>query len=426
MSRSDFGPAIVERVALGSAAQEAGLCDGDRILTVDGESMRDLIDFSLLLADDVPHVLRVDRGGSVLAVELGSGGNPGVDLAEPVFGRVRTCNNRCVFCFVDQLPAGLRPSVYLKDDDYRLSFLCGNFVTLTNLSAADLERIVEDRLSPLYVSLHATDPALRREIFASRRATGAMTALEALLEAGIEIHLQIVLMKGVNDGEALDATLSDLRERYLGAASIGVVPVGVSDLAPEEIARTRFDAGAAAFVLEQLEGWRPTFGAAGPYPADEFFYLAGWEVPAREYYFSLPQIENGIGPTRVFRDGFYAAADRGAPSPGRMPTAVVSGPMGAWALSLLGIEEMGARVVVCPNTLFGSSVTVTGLLPGADVLTGLENGGFERALVSRVCLDACGRFIDGMSVEEVSRRAETRIECISNDGGTLLEALAGD
>ncbi|MFH1149927.1 MAG: DUF512 domain-containing protein [Actinomycetota bacterium] len=425
MSRSDFGPAIVERVVPGSAAEEAGLHDGDRILTVDGESMRDLIDFSLLIADDVTHRLRVDRGGSKLDLELGSGGNPGVELAEPVFGRVRTCNNRCVFCFVDQLPAGLRSSVYLKDDDYRLSFLCGNFVTLTNLSGADLERIVEDRLSPLYVSLHTTDPALRREIFASRKAPGAMAALEALLEAGIEIHLQVVLMKGLNDGQALDATLSDLRDRYQGAASIGVVPVGVSDLARQDIARARFDAGTAASVLEQLEGWRPSFGAAGPYPADEFFYLAGREVPAREYYFSLPQLENGIGLTRKFRDGFVSARDRGAPPAGCASTAVVTGPMGAWALSPLGIEEMGAETLVCPNTLFGPLVTVAGLLPGADVLAGLENGGFERALVSEVCLDAYGGFIDGMSVEEVSRRAGTRIECVENEGGALFEALAG-
>ncbi len=423
---SDFGEAVVACVEPGSAAETAGLLTGDRISRIDGEEMRDLIDFSLLLADDVPHVLEVRREGSVLAVPLEAGGNPGVQLTEPVFGRVYTCNNRCVFCFVDQLPTGLRPSVYVKDDDYRLSFLCGNFVTLTNLRRDDVERIVEERLSPLYVSLHATDPALRREMFGNKKAPGAMAVLGALLEADIEVHLQIVLMKGVNDGEALDRTLSDLLGRFRGAASIGVVPVGVSLAASPEIADARFDREAALRVLEQLERWRASLGALGPFAADEFFFLAGLDVPARDYYLGFPQLENGIGLTRTFRDSFEEALSVGVSRPaGGDTVGVVTTPMGARALSPLGLADLGAKTVVCENCLFGRYVTVVGLLPGRDIASELTGKGLERVLVSEVALDGRGEFMDGMTPAEVCRMTGTVIECVPNDGAALYHALTG-
>lgn len=426
LRKSEFGEAVVACVEPGSAAGTAGLLAGDRISRIDGEEMRDLIDFSLLLADDVPHVLEVTREGAVLPVALESGGNPGVQLAEPVFGRVRTCNNRCVFCFVDQLPGGLRPSVYLKDDDYRLSFLCGNFITMTNLSRDDVERIVEERLSPLYVSLHATDPALRREMFGNKKAPGAMAVLGALLEAGIEVHLQIVLMKGVNDGDALDRTLSDLLGRFRDAASIGVVPVGVSLAASPAVANGRFDRDAALRVLEQLERWRASLGALGPFAADEFFFLAGLDVPACDYYLGFPQLENGIGLTRYFRDSFEGALSGGGARPaGGNTVGVVTTPMGAWALSQLVLADLGAEMVVCENSLFGRYVTVLGLLPGGDIARALGGTRLERALVSDVALDARGEFMDGMTPAEVSRMTGTVMECVPNDGTALYHALTG-
>ena len=278
-----YGPAPVASVDVGSPAERAGVRAGDHIFEIDGEPMRDMIDYYVAVADDVPHRFLLERGGNRIEVEVEPGGpGPGIQVAEPVFGRLMLCDNKCTFCFVDQLPAGLRGPVYVKDDDYRLSFLQGNFITLTNLGAGDLERILEDRLSPLYVSLHATDPELRREIFRSRGAKRALTNLAALIEGGIEVHVQLVLMRGVNDAGQLERTLEDLAGPYRGTASIGVVPVGISRggrvEAPE---RWGFGRESSLQVIETLERWRGEFGQAGPFAADEFFYMAGIAAAGR-------------------------------------------------------------------------------------------------------------------------------------------------
>lgn len=420
------GAARVAAVESGSRAEASGLSAGDLIRRIDGEEMQDLIDLYLLLADDVPHRLEVQRGDELLSLTLEVGrGQPGIEIAEPVFGEVRLCHNKCIFCFVDQLPEGLKPSVYVKDDDYRLSFLQGNFITLTNLSKADLERIEDEMLSPLYVSLHTTDPELRARMFGSPGAGVALDNLRALLGAGIEVHLQIVLLRGVNDADSLDRTLGDLESEYVGVSSVGVVPVGVSEggrlRVPDEWA---FDRDSARETVERLEGWRERFGDAGPFAADEFFFLAGMPVPGAEYYGDFPQTENGIGLARLFRDNFTESAWKLWLPTGRETTAVVTTPIGAWALDDLGIEATGARMLVCGNTLFGPRVNVCGLLPGHDILRELErHDGIRHALAPSVAVDGEGEFIDRMSVRELSAASGVRIEVVPVTGAALIQAL---
>lgn len=427
MKDDDYGPAKVALVQPGSPAEEAGVRPGDLIWRVDGEPLRDLIDYYLLMADDERHVLSLERDGLRSEVSLDTGSaETGIEMAEPVFGSVKTCDNSCMFCFIDQLPEGLKESVYIKDDDYRLSFLQGNFVTLTNLEDEGIERIIEERLSPLYMSLHATDPELRRQIFGNLRAGRALENLRVLLDAGIEVHIQIVLMRGVNDGYDLEHTLSDLHKQYGEVASVGVVPVGISaggslEL-PEEYA---FDRESALDILARLERWSAAFGEAGPFAADEFFFLAGREVPGAGYYGRFPQTENGIGLARLFRDGFHESAWRlYLPEGGCEGTSIVSTPMGAWALDDLGLEETGVRLTVCENTLFGPKVDVCGLIPGEDAARALsEQGGVERALVPEVALGTDGSFIDGVTTEELARRTGVAVKVVPCNGGSLIEAL---
>jgi putative radical SAM enzyme (TIGR03279 family) len=425
LKTKNYGPAPVAGVEAGSAAEAAGIKAGDLMVRIDGRPLRDLIDVYVALSDDRPHAVEVRRGNDTLVLDVDCGGTaPGLEVSEPVFGEVATCTNNCVFCFVDQLPEGLRQGVYLKDDDYRLSFLAGNFITLTNLGRADVRRIKKERLSPLYVSLHSTERGLRETMFGNPRAGRALKVLAGLLEDSIDIHIQIVVMRGLNDGEHLDRTLADLLERFSGVKTVGVVPVGLSEggrkTLPPEYGHDRASAEA---IIEQLEGWRTHFGDAGPFAADEFFFMAGQEPPDAGYYGEFEQLENGIGIARLFRDSFIDAG--GAPRDGRCEgLALVTTAAGAWGLGRLGIEEAGVDLVVCENTLFGEKVNVCGLLPGQGAAAGLEQAaGARLALVPSVALDCEAEFIDGVTLGALSDAAGIAVEAVECSGRALAESL---
>ena len=422
------GPALVATVAPGSPAAKAGLEAGDLIWRVDGERMRDLIDLYVALADDVPHLCKVQRGESTLVLEIDpSGSEVGLEIAEPLFGEVITCDNSCMFCFVDQLPAGLRETLYVKDDDYRLSFLGGNFVTLTNVTVEDIDRIVDERLSPLYVSVQATEPEVRRRMFGNARADRGLENLRLLLEEPwMDVHVQVVLVKGVNDGMHLDATLEAIREIYPGVRSVGLVPVGITSggLKPLDPAYG-YDGESARAVLGQIEGWRPLLGPAGPFAADEFFFLAGLRPPAADYYADYPQLENGIGMARWFADQFARVLRRKRmPVRGREATTIVTTPMGDWALAPLGLEEMGVELLVCRNSLFGERVTVCGLLPGRDVISALLGAGAKgRVLVPGIALGEREEFVDGVDVSEVELATGVEVVVVADDPAALIRAI---
>jgi putative radical SAM enzyme (TIGR03279 family) len=329
--------ARVVAVAPGSPAAAAGLLPGDELLTLNGEMVRDVIRYQIQ-ADEPRVELEVRRGGleHLVTVEKAAGSPLGLDLASAVFDRVRTCDNHCPFCFIYQLPPNMRKSLSLKDDDYRLSFLYGNFTTLTRFTEADLERVVTEQLSPLYVSIHATDPELRARLLRNRRGATSLRWLSALLDAGIEVHGQVVVCPGINDGDALDDTLLGVLDRYPALASIGVVPLGVSDhtTEPEMRPHTRAE---AARVLDIVAEWQTRYLAALGrrlvYAADEYHLLAGRPFPPLADYDDLPQHENGVGMAAQFaaevraelggetaavkgtRTGFFAWVD-GAPAEG--------------------------------------------------------------------------------------------------------------
>ncbi|MDQ1437771.1 MAG: hypothetical protein QOK43_1400 [Acidimicrobiaceae bacterium] len=432
-----------------SPAARAGLQPGDEIVAMNGQAPRDVIQYRLL-ADEPVLELDVARGGLqiTLTVEKDAGELLGAEVESALFDQVRTCDNHCEFCFIYQLPPGLRKSLYLKDDDYRLSFLYGNFTTLTRFTEADLERVVTERLSPLYVSIHATDPETRVRMLRNRRGGVSLRWLRALLDHGIEVHGQVVVCPGVNDGDVLHDTLAGVLDEYPELASVAVVPLGVSRYNNESAMRPHTQAEAEV-VVDAVEEWQAAFltalGRRVVFAADEYYLLARRPFPSADTYEGFPLHEDGIGMARAFeaaftgqsdvslapQAGFFAwsdAAYRGPRTDGQVvfrprpkrdaPVAVLTGVYGAEVLRPLLPEHV--RVVPVPSEFFGGNVGVTGLMVGADILRVLahEPEG-HRYLLPDVCLSQ-GRFLDGTTPADLPRP----VEIVATDGLSLRKALS--
>ena len=448
-------------VAPGSPAARAGIEVGDEVTAIDGQVPRDIIEWRFLV-DDADPVVDVQRGGLDLSIEVAKrAGEPlGVDIHSALFDQVRTCDNHCEFCFIYQLPPGLRKSLYLKDDDYRLSFLFGNFTTLTRFTEADLERVVTERLSPLNVSIHATDPDVRAEMLRNRRGATSLRWLRALLDHGIAVHGQVVVCPGINDGTVLDDTLAGVLDRFPDLSSLCVVPLGVSRFNEEERMRphTREEAGA---VVDGVEDWQEVYqrvlGHRLAFLGDEYYLLARRPFPLPDAYEGFAMHEDGVGMARTFelellgqtadtasrQEGFFAWADTSSSAdvdyepyrgtratagqllqvrPSRAaPVGILTGAYGALVLEPLvnGLGRADVRVISVDNRFFGGTTAVTGLLVGEDLartLTGEPTG--HRYLLPDVCLSN-GRFLDGTGPEDLPRP----VEIIPTDGHALREAL---
>ena len=435
-----------------------------------GEAPRDVIRWQLL-SDGAEVPMDVERDGESFSVTVAKReGEPlGAEVDAAVFDGVQTCDNHCEFCFVHQLPRGMRRSLYLKDDDYRLSFLYGNFTTLTRFTELDYERVVTERLSPLYVSIHAADPDVRAAILQNRRGAMSLRWLRLLLDAGIEVHGQVVVCPGVNDGDVLADTLAGVLDRFCELRTLCVVPLGLSRYNRQPRMRRHTRAEAAA-VVDLVESWQSVFlrvlGRRLAFVADEYYLMCGRGFPAAEHYEGFDMHEDGIGMARAFesefceeghaptapRSGFFAWVD-GAPADGYRaprqgsaaevvagpngsgvavslgprrarrdaPAAVLTGTLGAAVVSPLvaSLGRRDARVVPVENRFFGGNIGVTGLMVGADVarvLAGEPEG--DRYLLPDVCLSR-GRFLDGMTTQDLPRP----VEVVATHGRALRQAL---
>ena len=422
----------VAAVEAGSAADHAGLRAGDVVVLAEGEPIRDVIDWQWAASDGAVDIRVVGADGAArdLTLEREQGESFGIEFDGVVFDGVRECENACQFCFVAQLPAGLRAPLYVRDDDFRLSFLFGNFVTLTNLSDADVARIGTQRLSPLYVSLHAVDPDVRRKLVCATGEDTAVQRLDELLDAGIRFHVQIVLVPGVNDGEVLDETLGWLSERQ-GVLSVGVVPLGFT--AHQVRYQASFgEPAAAAAVLEQLEGWQRRMhgnrGAAWVWPADEFYLAAAREVPSWDEYDDFPQYENGIGLVRAFTDELAQALAEESPLPATRPVTLVTGELFAPVLRALApsLEAAGVRVGVLavPNRLFGGNVSVTGLLSGVDIARAVTNDSADSPyLVPDIVVNSDDRLLDDVRPADLPALAHKDVRVVPTDPFGLVATL---
>jgi putative radical SAM enzyme (TIGR03279 family) len=419
-------------------AAAAGLTAGDVILSVEGEPLRDVIDWMWLSDGDRVEVRVRDSRDveSEVVLERDWDESWGLEFDGVVFDGIRECDNACAFCFVAQLPPGMRPSLYVRDDDFRLSFLAGNFITLTNLSDDDVARIVRQRLSPMYVSLHAVDDEVRRTLLCPTADDRALEFVERLGEAGIALHVQIVLVPGVNDGQVLERTLRWLEARE-GIASVGIVPVGITSY-QKRIASGYDSAEAAQAVLAQLKPWcermRSERGVSWVYAADELYLAAGADLPQWDDYDGFPQFENGIGMVRAFVDEAGEELGRLPPAAagllcGAPRVALVTGAFFAPVLARLApaLAHAGCAVSVLPvaNDLLGGNVGVAGLLGGGDIAKAVAAHGLDAGvfLVPDVAVNDDGLLLDDLTVAEVAAQAGADVRLVSCDAAGLVSAL---
>jgi putative radical SAM enzyme (TIGR03279 family) len=429
----------VASVAEWGAAAAAGVLPKDRLVGLDGDPVRDVLDVAWYESDGVRSI-DVVRKGRVLEFES-DGGPLGLTFEESVFDGVRRCRNRCTFCFVDQLPKGLRRSLYVKDDDYRLSLMYGNFVTLTNLDESDVARILEQRISPLYLSWHATDREVRRRLIGPR-AQLAVGAVERLVAGGIEFHVQIVLCPGANDGDVLEGTLDDLWSKGPAVRSVGVVPVGRSALG--EVARGPAPPG-AAYASDLLRRVRSRQrralaerGTRWVWAADEWYLKAGMTLPGITHYEDLAQLGNGVGIATAFlaevrdaarRSGQGKRPARSGRASGTRRSILLTGELSAPVLgeaAMILEERLGLDVEVLPvaNRLFGGEVTVTGLLGGAEILDAVRKAARRgRVLVPDVVFEPGGQTLDGVARADVERAVPGSVEVVPSNGRGLVRRL---
>ena len=471
---------LISAVAPGSLAAQLGLCPGDTLVAVGDLRLRDLIDYRFAIAEEHVRLQIRSAAGSETTYELHKDPDEdlGLEFSEPLFDRLRTCNNKCPFCFLTQMPKGFRKSLYLKDDDYRLSFLYNNFVTFTNLSEEDWTRIEQQRLSPLHISVHATDPFWRAVMLGKRDLPDVRAQIRRLGAMGVEVHTQIVACPGANDGEVLRQTIVDLIALHPIVQSISVVPVGLTKLrfdgsrpstikaaiqvhesadwidtnwerqplweeggagavaldrstrptrplhdpalgfcsrlgASTDIPLRCFTATEAAALIDLIEPFgtrcRTELGLTLVYPSDEFYILAGRQLPPADHYDGMPQYSNGVGMVRDFLD-LWARARRRLPARVHQPTrlALVCGTLVAPMLEqvatrLSTIAGLEVRVVPIVNQFFGEMVTVSGLLTAQDLIPVLRASGCTRALLPRVMFDYKGeRTIDDYGLERIA------------------------
>ena len=425
---------IVDRVMPGSIADELEVEPGDRLISVNGHALRDVIDYNYHSGDDVL-VLELEKAdGEVweLEVEREEGESLGLSFEAPAPAR---CGNNCVFCFVHQLPKGLRSPLYVKDEDYRLSFLYGNYVTLANIGREELERIKTQRLSPLYISVHATDADLREKMLGKSGILPILEVMKELAEARITMHTQVVLCPGVNDGAAFARTVEDLAAMHPFVASLAVVPVGLTSHRGKLPALTPVsEIFAASFVAEwgkKAQELAERLGEPFLFLADEFYIKGQIPFPPLEEYGDLPQLENGVGMIPLFLSEAEQVLEEAEPlKPVRVTVVTGESPYHYLADFLERLSEatgVSFVPVAIPNKLFGPTVTVTGLVPGRDIISALKGRELgDLVLVPDVMMkEGEGVFLDDPTVEDLERELGKPVLVVESSPIGIYEAVAG-
>jgi putative radical SAM enzyme (TIGR03279 family) len=417
---------VVESVAPGSRAEAAGFRVGDRVLSVNGQALHDVVDWKFHTAGNRAEIA-YERGGeiAVATVEKGYDENIGLTFADDLFDGIHICKNKCVFCFLYQQPKGLRPSLYIKDDDFRLSFLHSNYVTLTNLKPGELDRICEQKLSPMFVSIHATDPEARGQILGRKGPEPILPILDQLFDARIQVHGQVVLCPGYNDGATLEQTVAELSARhpeargsYGGILSLAVVPIGITQFRERLAPVTTVGKEQAAHVLDWAEPLREEFrrrlGTRFVFLSDEFYLNTGREVPPRHFYEGFPQLEDGVGLVRLFLDDLEKVPRRlPAALPRPFSVTLATGEIAAPLLQRLAdvlntVQNLRVNVLPIHNRFFEGNINIAGLIVGKDLVDALNafpDVG-DAVLIPSVMLRSGEEvFLDEMSLADVNAAA---------------------
>jgi len=432
---------VVKNVHTGSIAEEAGIEPGDAILTIDKSSIMDVFDYRFLTTDEFLTIEIEKPYGEVWEVEIEKDEyeDLGIDFEDPMMDDARSCTNNCIFCFIDQLPKGMRETLYFKDDDTRLSFMMGNYVTLTNMKDSDIDRIIKYRMSPINISVHTTNPELRKTMLRNRFAGGITDRIKRLVEAGITVNCQIVLCRGINDGKELDRTIEDLAIYYPGVYSISIVPVGLTKYRDDLFELKAFDKESSLELIKQVEAWQikllTQYGKRAVYIADEFYIMAGVNIPGYEEYEDFPQIENGVGLVSLLRyeidETLNNFAEKIKHSAKRTVSIATGFSVSAYIEEIAGkisaASGVDINVYTIINNFFGEHVTVTGLLTGQDIisqLSGRELG--EELLISSSMLRSGEEvFLDDVTLKELSHNLNIKVTPVINSGKEFVESIIG-
>jgi putative radical SAM enzyme (TIGR03279 family) len=448
MSEASIRPALITKILPDSIAAEIGFEPGDAIVAINGQRPRDLIDYQFLCADEVLELEVLDAAGKnhFIEIEKDYDDNLGLEFESALFDNLIQCNNRCPFCFIDQQPPGKRNSLYLKDDDYRLSFLYGSYLTLTNLTQREWDRIEQMRLSPLFVSVHATEPEIRRRLLKNHRAGQILEQLQWFRDRRLQIHAQVVVCPSINDGVHLERTLLDLASFGDGdipaVVSAAVVPVGLTRFRPTEDELIPVSQEKAKEVIQQVqklqEQFRQQLGSTFAWLADEWFLIAGEELPPESHYEDYPQIGNGVGSIRQFLTQFQDIASQ------KLPTHLETPQQFTWVVGnavekafqplvqqLNEVEGLDVNLAPLRSDYWGQEITVTGLLTGQDLLAGLQGKDLGDAILLPSLMlkhgDTC--FLDDMTVEELASQLKVPIlpvNGIEELVETCLQPMSGE
>ena len=414
---------------------------GMRLVSVNGNEIHDFLDYNFYIAEEkLQLVFEREGSGRRKSIKLKKSqyDDIGLSFENFIMDKERSCANRCIFCFIDQLPEGMRDTLYFKDDDARLSFLFGNYLTLTNISQREIDRIVKMHISPINISVHTMNPELRVEMMGNRRAGKVLSYLDDLKRGGISMNAQLVLCPGINDGEQLRFSLDKLEAYYPELQSVAVVPVGLTDYRENLYELTPYTKQTAAEVLSIVEEYEQRFleryGTRLVFAADEFYLKAEKPIPNGDFYEEYPQLENGVGMWAMMRDEFCAALEAHEPAKTAVNITLAAGeaaaPLFNYLIDLLKKKcyNISVNVVAVKNRFFGTQINVSGLLTGSDLLRTFEGAKLgERLLIPKAMLKNDENiFLDDISLEQLSTQLGVPVIPVENDGAALLEAILGE
>ena len=432
-------PVKILAVEPGGPASHAGVRPGETLLSINGNEICDILDYRFYETDRHLSIVLRDGAGAERTVQIRKGQyeSIGLEFETYLMDQQHSCTNRCIFCFIDQLPKGLRKSLYFKDDDSRLSFLFGNYVTLTNLKEREVDRIIKMHISPINISVHTTNPELRVKMMGNRFAGKSLDILYRFAKAGIKLNCQIVLCRDINDGEELDRTLKDLTSLWPSVQSVAVVPLGLTKYRQGLYPLTGYDSETARAVVRQLERWgdrcEQKYGQRICYAADEFYLKAQLPIPPAPFYGDFDQLENGVGLMASLKQEFLDVLEDFVPPVSARKVTPATGVAAHPFLDTL-LDELRQRchnltcnVVPIVNDFFGDTITVAGLVTGGDLLKQLRGRELGDALLlPDVMLRREGDiFLDDVSLEELSEALQIQIITVPNDGYALLDAVVG-